>query len=286
MFAVAVLVAVGVPSAVAWRAYAAEVAVFFPKTPPLLLPMGKANIEGLRQVTIPTRIIEVSAWYAPSTNGATLIFCHGAGGDRFQLIAEARTLAREGFGILLFDWPGHGNTGGRVTWGTPEQEMFTGIVDWLALEQSPRKHALGAIGFSLGGYVLTQVAVADPRVRAMALIGTPSNLNDQVRLAHQRWRLIRETSARWALRNNGLDLDGPQPAQVIARFAPRPVLVVGGTKDTTVPLELTEQLFRAARQPKQLWLIDGAGHGQQVAAGGNAYLGRLVEHFREALLQP
>lgn len=74
-----------------------------------------------------------------------------------------------------------------------------------------------------------------PPAQALALIGTPSNLNDQVRLAHQRWRLIRETSARWALRNNGLNLGAPQPVE--------------GT------------------------------------VGGDAYLKRLVEHFRKALLQ-
>ncbi|MGH7726096.1 MAG: hypothetical protein ACREOU_11780 [Candidatus Eiseniibacteriota bacterium] len=45
-----------------------------------------------------------------------------------------------------------------------------------------------------------------------------------------------------------------EPARHVARISPRPLLLVGGTRDEFVPRSSTDALYRAAREPKtQLW---------------------------------
>lgn len=270
------------PALIAARTYTAEVALFFPDRRPLGAPLAKAAIVGLREVELEHAGETLGAWYAPGSSGASIVLCHGAGGDRTQLLEEARALSRAGFAVLTFDWPGHGTSTGSVDWHDKERRSLIAAIDWLTQQPGTDPARIGAIGFSLGGYIASQVAKSDRRLRALALLGTPSNLNDQVRLTHQEYNLLREPAARLALELHGIDLDEPQPEHVIGEFS-GPLLVVGGTADITVPLELTHKLFRAARAPKRLYLIQNGGHGNYVQTAGEAYLTRLVDHFREAL---
>lgn len=256
--------------------------MFFPERRPLGTPLARAAIPGLREVELTSAGEKLGAWYSPASTGAAIVLCHGAGGDRTQLLVEARALARQGFGVLLFDWPGHGASTGEVTWHDRERRSLVATLDWLTQQPEIDAKRVGAVGFSLGGYILSQVAKTDRRVRAMALLGTPANLNDQVRLSHRAWNPIREPAARLALELHGIDLDEPQPEHVIGQFS-GPLLVVGGTADVTVPLELTQNLFRAARSPKTLYVVPNGTHGNYVGTAGDEYLTRVVDHFRAAL---
>lgn len=269
------------PALIAARTYTAEVALFFPERRPAGTPLARAELPGVREVEIDNGEDTIGAWYAGG-DGASMVLCHGAGGDRAQLLPEARALARQGFGVLLFDWPGHGTSTGSVNWHESERRSLVAVLDWLAQQPDTDPKRVGAIGFSLGGYILSQVAKADRRLRAMALLGTPSNLNDQVRLSHQAYNALREPAARLALELHGIDLDEPQPEQVIGQFS-GPLLVVGGTADITVPLELTQNLFRAARSPKTLYVVPNGSHGNYVQTASDEYLTRLTGHFRTAL---
>ncbi|HEY6728115.1 MAG TPA: alpha/beta fold hydrolase [Polyangiaceae bacterium] len=272
------------PAALAWRAYSAEVRVFFPKRHPLTVPLAQAGILNLQALSIEGRNQKLGAWYAPSRNGATIVICHGAGGDRSQLLDEARALATHGFGTLMFDWPGHGESDGVSSWHDAERQSLHAVLDWFEKQPEAKGQSIGALGFSLGGYILVQVATSRTGISSLALVGTPSNLNQQVRLAHQNWRLIREPAARFALSTHGIDLGEPQPAHLIGKFAPAPVLVIGGGRDGTVPPQLTRELFDAAGDPRQLYFIDAAEHGSYALSGGAAYLSRVVEHFQHTLL--
>src|SRR5262245_30287749 len=53
---------------------------------------------------------EIHGWWLPSKNGAAVIFLHGTGADRAQLVPQAEVVARLGYGVLLYDSPGHGES--------------------------------------------------------------------------------------------------------------------------------------------------------------------------------
>src|SRR5215212_3854674 len=73
--------------------------------------------ERLEDVSFDARGTAVRGWFIAPSNGAAVLLLHGSDADRSQLAHEAHLLAQHGYGVLLFDWPGHGESGGAVTWG-------------------------------------------------------------------------------------------------------------------------------------------------------------------------
>ena len=56
-----------------------------------------------------------------------------------------------------------------------------------------------------------------------------------------------------------------------------PVLFLHGTSDWTVPCAMTARLFAAASEPKSCFMIEGGGHLNNAAVGGERYLGAIRE---------
>lgn len=223
-------------------------------------------------------------WYAPSTNRAGVVLLHGAGGNRTSLLPEARQLASRGFGVLLFDLPGHGESDGEIHWSDGEARALVAAVDVLAQRPDLDATRLGALGFSMGGAVLARVAPMEPRLRAVVFAGTPSDQVKQIEWENRQWGPLSQLPSLWAVQRGGVPIYANQPRDRVGAIAPRPVLIVGGTADQTVPEFLTEDLFAAAKDPKQLLLVDGAGHGGYEQPAGSTYLDRVTGFFEGALL--
>ena len=267
---------------IAVRSYREEVAVFFPPRRQVALTPQASGLPRLQTVSFRAESVELRGWYVESTNRAAVVLVHGAGGDRAALLTEAVALAGAGFGVLSFDLPGHGESGGVIEWAETERRSVRAAVDWLARRADVDSGRIGAYGFSLGGYVLAQVAAGDPRIRALVLAGTPSDPVEQARFQHRRFGPLSALPALDALRRGGMDLD-VRGRDFVARISPRPLLIVTGSDDATVPPTMAEDLFRAARDPRELYVIPRAGHGGYEREAGPAYGERLVSFFMRAL---
>jgi pimeloyl-ACP methyl ester carboxylesterase len=53
------------------------------------------------------------------------------------------------------------------------------------------------------------------------------------------------------------------PAAAAARIAPVPLLIVHGDADIYFPPDHGQQLYDAASEPKELWLLPGFGHAER-----------------------
>ena len=51
-----------------------------------------------------------------------------------------------------------------------------------------------------------------------------------------------------------------EPAGVVAKIAPRPLLLVHGGRDEVVNVDHAYRLYAQAGEPKQLVIVNGAGH--------------------------
>jgi fermentation-respiration switch protein FrsA (DUF1100 family) len=65
--------------------------------------------------------------------------------------------------------------------------------------------------------------------------------------------------------------------------SPRPMLLIHGTDDDVLPVECSRQIFAAAREPKELKLFEGAGHGLDSAR--QQIIDLLVQWIPENLAQ-
>jgi fermentation-respiration switch protein FrsA (DUF1100 family) len=264
-----------------FRGYQTERSDFQSDPSRVVMPADAGSL-GLSSVSFNSRDgTAIRGWYIPSKTGAAIVLCHGSAGTRNGMIEDARALAKTGDGILLFDMPGRGESGGVTRFGAPERAALEGAIDYLVGRPDVAEGRIGGVGFSTGAYILSQVASLDQRLRAVVLEGAFGDAIEQTRVFYEGRSIGTQLGGVLAVRVN-MDVKHLRPIDVVGNITPRPVVIVAGTNDRTVPAKLSRELYDAARMPKQLWMIEGAGHGQYAAAD-STYEARLRTFFEEAL---
>ena len=266
---------------VALRAYRSEMISLRPERRTVSRP-SVPELAGLETVELSGGEGAVRGWYQVSRNGALVLLVHGLGGDRSELVPHASALARHGYGVLLVDLPGQGESAGHIAGGEPELRALRAALD-LATARAPADR-LGAYGFSFGACVVLELAAREDRLRALALEGTSSDLERQLAYEHRKWGAPAIWGARLALRHAGFELRGYRPLEAVRRLAPRAVLLVASAEDEVVPAAMSQALYAAAGEPRELWLVAGARHGDAVVREPEEYEHRLVGFFDRHLL--
>ena len=226
----------------------------------------------------------VRGWYVPTRNGASVILGHGIGSNRAQLLPEARTLAEAGYGVLLFDWPAHGESeGDLVTWGDRERGALVAALDWLVQQPSVDPDRIGALGFSMGGSVVVGVAAKDQRLRALVVEATFTSLEEEARWSERHFGVISGEAAVLAEEAAGINLSAVRPVAELCSVAPRPVLVIVNDADPNAPIAMERRLVAAACGPAELFVLRGTWHGGYSTTSGEVYRSKLLEFFGKSL---
>jgi uncharacterized protein len=253
---------------------------------PLLRQPNAVGVADMQPVSFVTRDgLRIAAWYVASKNRAAVLVTHGTNSDRASMLPEIRILSDAGFGVLAFDWPGLGESEGTIRWDSAARNALGSAIEWMSSRSGIDPSELGALGFSMGGYLVTQVAAHDTRLRAIVLESAPSDFEAFLRIHYSKWGPLSLWPARCALsKSDLLDADWTA-AHLIGRISPRPVLIIGQAADPVIPLEMTQLLYESARTPKSLWLIPGDRHGGYLEATDGEYARRLKAFFVENLLR-
>jgi dipeptidyl aminopeptidase/acylaminoacyl peptidase len=276
---VAVVVAMAVPATIATKSVLRAQRMAHPpkvSVTPEDTERARAAIAGLVDVAMTTKDgLTLRGWQAPGAKG-TVVFVHGWMGNRVQLVREAAMVARHGYGVLLYDSRGSGMSDGDLsTWGDEERRDVTAALDYLDGRPDVDSQRIALMGFSVGGSTVTLVAAADPRVRAVVVVSTWTSLEDEVHHAFDRYGPLASVPALWTL-GRSMDVDAVRPVDRIAAVHPRPLLMIAGDSDDDTPLVAAERLFAAAGEPKELWIVPGANHGQVATVAPAAYEARVV----------
>jgi len=250
------------------------------------LPPDGAPHWPLQDVVLTTSDGErLAAWYLPSKNGAAVVLAHGHGENRAQMLPEAHVLASRGFGLLLFDWRAHGESSGRLsTRGDRERYDLAAAVDWLARRPGVRPGRLGVLGYSRGATVAIEVAACDQRVSAVVAEAASTSMRESLEWDFSRFGPLSRLTMRLWMKARGIDVEAVSPIEHIHRIAPRPVMIVHGSVDDSVPAYMGLLLYSAAEGPKQFWLVTGAGHGGYARVVGPEYAASLASFFEASLL--
>jgi fermentation-respiration switch protein FrsA (DUF1100 family) len=143
----------------------------------------------------------------------------------------------------------------------------------------------------MGGAVAILAAAADRRVGAVATDSAFSSQRSVI--AHLiRRRVGIATPPILSMvdtlfeRRLGFRLGDVDPARRIGELSPTPVLIIHGTDDAVVPVKQAYELYQAAGEPKQLWIIDGIPHCSAYFADRVGYSKRVADFFRSTLLPP
>ena len=126
--------------------------------------------------------LRLSGWYAPSRNGAAVVLVHGGGGDRTGPLDHAALLQRHGYGVLLYDSRGRGESEGTPNaWGWGWERDVEGASQYLAARKDVVDGRIGGLGLSTGADVLIQVAPKRRELKAVVSDGaTAASFADQI----------------------------------------------------------------------------------------------------------
>ena len=234
-----------------------------------------------RSVTLTTRSgVELRGWYVPSRNGAAVAVMHGTGSNRLGVADHARLLARHGYGVLIFDLHGHGESGGRsLSVGWDAGEDVAAATRYLAARPEVDDHRVGVIGVSLGGEVAIEAMPSLPGIRAAVLEGVQGASADDMR-AGGADPLTLANVALMSTVARVLSGGGPHGtrSELMARISSRPVLLISAGRGTEA--KANEAMHRRGAE---LWNLPEASHAAALRTEPAEYERRVVGFLDRAL---
>ena len=261
------------------------VAVYLVHKQPMHVPSAKLAIPH-EDVTLRTSDgLHLAAWYVHPRNGAVIVLVHGAGGDRTGNIeSRALMLARHGYGVLLYDARGDGDSAGRPeSFGWTWHRDAEAAVDFLRSRGVTR---IGALGLSTGAEVVLETAGRDPRIRAVVAEGAQARSYTELRLLPVTASNELASAYVWEMLGGYRVLAhvSPPPSLgvLVARVAPRPIFLISSGRD--YERDMNRAYARRARGPVTLWEMPTAQHTGGLDAYPRAYDRRVTRFFDRTLL--
>jgi fermentation-respiration switch protein FrsA (DUF1100 family) len=226
----------------------------------------------------------VHGWFlAREESRRVIILCTGYRAHKADLLGIGLYLWRVGNNILLFDYHGHGQGWGvPVTLGFREMNDFLGALDYV--QQRMPGAIIGVLGYSMGAAVAIMGAARRPEICAV-VADSPFATHWGLVAQHVR-RVARVPAAPFVFLADrlmawraGYRFREVEPLRDVARIAPRPLFLIHGLEDQTIsPLD-SQLLFKAAGEPKELWLVEGMDHCCAYFKDRSAYCRRVASFF-------
>jgi pimeloyl-ACP methyl ester carboxylesterase len=227
--------------------------------------------------------LKLAGWYVPSKNRAAVIVFPASGRSGPQ--EHVRMLASHGYGVLIFDPRGTGESeGDPYRWGG-ERDVKAAL-EYLRGRPDVDPQRIGGLGLSLGGELMLQTAGETDALKAVVSegAGIRSIREQMLKPGALKWL----AAPFWATQSAAIAVfsnHAPPPnlQGLVARISPRPLFLIysghplGGE-------ELNATFYAAADQPKTLWKIADAGHTGGLDAHPVEYERRVVGFFDRALL--
>jgi hypothetical protein len=227
--------------------------------------------------------LDLKGWYRPSENGATVLVVHGGSSDREGSVEHAEMLAAHGYGVLLYDARGRGESdGSENNYGWDWAKDVAGALAFLKAQDGIDPERIGALGLSTGADVLIEVVAERSDVSALVTDGAAAgSFEDGQRLNG----FGAESVPAWLTFATIQVLTGDRPGtpleDAIARVESPTLLISAGTaieRDFNVHYDEV-----AGQGPVEHWNLPGANHTDAIYEQRPEYERRVVAHFDEVL---
>ncbi len=214
-----------------------------------------------------------------------VVLMHGIRGNRRSMTDRAKFLHANGYSVLLFDFQAHGESqGDHITFGYSESRDARAAVNFMRSEYPLQPVAV--IGQSLGA---ASCLIGDSPINADALILESVYPTIEEALAN-RLEIYLGKFGRYLTKifvvqlQWRFDIDPAElrPIEGIKKIR-CPVLIAGGGADRRTTLSETKRIYKAAPEPKELWIIQNAGHADLHSFAKQEYEERILGFLRKYL---
>lgn len=243
---------------------------------------------GLKHETVACRTSDgllLKGWFIPSAapSARTILFCHGWGTNKGEILRFTHALAGLGFNLLYFDFRTCGESeGSRLSVGYFERRDFDAAVAFMKAHRPADQY--GVFGLSMGAMV-SFCGLARHDVFSAAVLESPFRSHDSSVRRYMRVNYgipyfpFIPVMLFWLKLLLGGDPELESPEAVAPKVS-APLLAIFGTEDRMVPpAEFAAPLGRARSSVKEVWVVPGAGHAKCGQVAGQAYTDRLAAFY-------
>lgn len=218
---------------------------------PTPTPTPSTNYRRL-SVTAADGVRLAGLFYPPDTSPAPgILLLHMAERQKEDWVFLASRLQEAGYGVLVVDLRGHGESEGEMDWVAMPDDA---VRSWAALLAQPEVDSArcAVVGAGLGANLALVTATADPGVSAVVMLSP------------------------------GLEDHGVGTEEAIAAYGERPALIVA-SQDDLYAAESSLTLHELAQTPPVLMLYPSAGHGTEMLARQPDLTALIVSWLRAQL---
>jgi uncharacterized protein len=248
----------------------------------------ETRVEGYEDITFRTADgLNLRGWWLPQPGSRRVVV--GLAGHRSpkaDLLGIGSGLWRAGNNVLLFDWRSRGESDiAQHSLAYYELRDAEAAVAY-ALERVPQAQ-IGLIGYSMGASVAILLAARSTQILAVAADSPFTGIAEVVAHGVARLRLparlvvpMADALTGWRY---GYRFGAVRPIEAVAALSPRPLLLIHGGADSLIPVSHAHTLYAAAREPKELWVVDGTEHCGAYFADRAGYVERVAAFFERHL---
>ncbi len=212
--------------------------------------------------------VRLDGWFIPAHDArGVVLFCHGNAGNISHRLESIKIFHDLGMNTFIFDYRGYGLSEGKPT----EQGTYLDVEaawQYLTDQKGVPAEQIVLFGRSLGAAVAAHLATVEKPAGFIVESGFTSVPD----IAAQLYPFL---PARWMSRLY-------YPTKEGVRSAACPVLVVHSPDDEIIPFSHGQQIFEAAREPKQFLKLRG-GHNEGFLISGEHYFDGLDTFLAGAL---
>lgn len=204
-------------------------------------------------------------WWPEPQGAPAILFLHGNAQEAYSWSLVRQELEPLGCRLLLIDYHGYGKSGGEPH----EAGLYLdgeAALRWLE-GQGLADGEIIVFGKSLGGSVACEIA-RGRGFRALVLESTFTSLSSVARKL-------------FPFLPKGVPLGETYDSITKLPGTRSPVLVIHGDRDELIPVDEGLRLYEAAPEPKELYLVPGAGHNDVSMVAGPEYARRIASFLEE-----
>ena len=218
----------------------------------------------------------LKGWYIRSRNGAAVISFPGRASSQ----KRAKLLARQGYGVLLFDRRGEGESEGDPNaFGWQGERDIRAAVAFLQRQKDVNPARIGGIGLSVGGEMMIEAAAESDELKAIVSEGASSrSVRDEFANGSGWLELIGNSvaTASTAVFTNNLP---PRSLKSLVPEIAGAVFFVYGERGQPAERPANRAFYAAARGDRAIWEVPGSKHIGGTEAQPQEYERRITEFF-------
>lgn len=269
-------------------AYGATKAVPIPRHPIEQFPEGMTY----EDVSFLADGLTLQGWYFPTVQDHegehAIVIVNGGEMSRVDSLAGTLDLTRDlvdaGFGVLLFDMRGRGESDGKALALTHTSEDISAAVEFLRTNHDK----VSIIAYSMGA-AATLIYAKDAEVTSIVsdccfAHVAPMFVEEAVRRGNPRWLVEILTPGTLLMAKFIYGYEKTNPVDIAADIT-CPILFIHGGADTQIPTGDSVELKQARSNPQdELWLVPGAEHCQEYILYPSEYVAKVV-NFIDSVIE-